>query len=131
MKFLRNYMNWLHCERLKSGRCRISCYGASRIWIFAFILLSSCGGVSEPTKAIESGYEKNILKANTSDNLTKADLAWHAQNTYGWDCAEVTVRHESSSEGYFFIECSSGKKLRVYPRTGKHPKITNEYGGYD
>lgn len=95
------------------------------------LLLVACGKEPEPTKAEQSQYNNDIRQATTSSGLSKADLAWHAQNTYGWDCAQVVSQGEMTSEGYFFIECSSGKKLRVYPRAGQHPKITNESGGYN
>lgn len=85
----------------------------------------------EPSKASESSYNQDMAQATTSEGLTKADLAWHAKNTYGWDCSEVVSKGDTTSEGYFIIECSSGEKLRVYPRSGKHPKITNESGGYN
>jgi flagellar basal body-associated protein FliL len=93
-------------------------------------LLSACGNEPEPTKAEQSSYNHDIKLATTSSGLTKADLAWHAMNTYGWDCAEVISRGEQTPDGYFLINCGNGKKLRVYPRAGKHPKITNESGGY-
>ena len=64
----------------------------------------------------------------TSDG---ADLTWQAENTNGWDCPEVVSKGDMTSEDYFIIECSGGEKLRVYPRSGKHPKITNEHGGYN
>lgn len=99
------------------------------------LLLTSCEDrvekIKEPTKAIESSYNIDIRKATTSVNLTKADLAWHAVNTYGWDCEEVVSKDELNSDGYFCIKCSSGLKLHVYPRQGQHPKITNESGGYE
>jgi hypothetical protein len=84
---------------------------------------------AEPTKASESIYERNILQATTSDGLTNADLAWHALNTYGWDCDEVTKREPQRGE-YFVITCRNGKKLRVYPRPGQHPSISNINGGF-
>lgn len=43
----------------------------------------------EPTHASESAYNSDITKAGTSVGLTKADIAWHAHNTYGWDCEEL------------------------------------------
>jgi hypothetical protein len=108
---------------------------SSKIEILAlvslFVFLSACGKEPEPTKAEQSSYNKDIRQATTSSGISKADMAWHAQNTYGWDCAQVVSQGEMTSEGYFFIDCSSGKKLRVYPRTGTHPKITNESGGYN
>ena len=85
---------------------------------------------AEPTKASQSSYEKDIRKATTSESLTKADLAWHAMNTFGWDCEEVVSKEELTKDGYFIITCSSGKKLRVYPRQGQHPRITNIDGTY-
>jgi hypothetical protein len=94
-------------------------------------MLSACGNEPEPRKADQSSYNNNIRQTTTSSGLSKADLAWHAQNTYGWDCAQVVSQGEMPSEGYFFIECSSGKKLRVYARPGQHPKISNESGGYN
>lgn len=100
-------------------------------------LLAGCGGPEErelaqkeQTKAVESSYNQNIREATTSHGLSKADLSWHALNTYGWDCPEVISENDKNSDGYFIIECSSGKKLRVYPRPNKHPKITNIDGGY-
>lgn len=94
-------------------------------------ILSSCGNEPELTKAEQSNYNNDIKEATTSSGLSKADLAWHAQNTYGWDCSEVTSEGEVTAEGYFFIKCSSGKNLRVYSRPDQHPKITNENGGYN
>lgn len=84
----------------------------------------------EPTKAEQSSYNSDISQATTSSNLSKADLAWHAQNTYGWDCEEVVSREDMTTDDYFFITCSSGKKLRVYLRQSQHPKIMNESGGW-
>ncbi|QWF62937.1 hypothetical protein KM864_18700 (plasmid) [Ralstonia solanacearum] len=31
---------------------------------------------------------------DSSEGLTKADIAWHALNTYGWDCEEVIKQDE-------------------------------------
>lgn len=86
---------------------------------------------NEPTRAEQSIYNQDIRKATTSEGLTSADLAWHAVNTYGWDCSEVTSKGESTQDGYYVISCSSGIQLRVYPRQGEHPRITNIRGGYD
>jgi hypothetical protein len=33
-------------------------------------------------------------------------------------------------DGYYVITCSNGTKLRVYPRSGKHPQIMNVQGTY-
>src|SRR5215213_2419836 len=86
--------------------------------------------VSEPTRASESEYNRDITKATTSQGLTNAGIAWHALNTYAWDCEEVISR-ESQVGDYFVVTCSNGTKLRVYPRAGQHPRITNSSGGYD
>jgi hypothetical protein len=88
---------------------------------------------NEPTKAVESDYGLDIAslrKATTSENITNADIAWHALNTYGWDCDEVVTKSELTSEGYYNVECKNGKGLRVYPRKGMHPRITNANGTY-
>ena len=97
--------------------------------ISAFLLTTPCYA-TQPTKASQSSYNQDMKKASTSKNLSKADLAWHAQNTYGWDCSEVVSRGKKSSAGYFVIKCSSGTELRVYPRKTLHPKITNIKGTY-
>lgn len=94
------------------------------------LILSSTSIFAEPTKATQSSYEQDIRHATTSEGLTKADLAWHALNTYGWDCDEVISRDAPTRDGYFVITCSSGKKLRVYPRPHQHPRITNFDGDY-
>lgn len=95
------------------------------------LILPSYVFAGEPSKASESIYNKDIRKATTSEGLTKADLAWHALNTYGWDCSEVVSKGEPTPDGYFVITCANGTKLRVYPRRGQHPSITNIKGGYD
>jgi hypothetical protein len=89
----------------------------------------SAADYPRPTKASQSSYNQNIFLATTSKNLSHADLAWHATNTYGWNCSEVVDR-SSSYGSYFTITCSNGKKLRVYPRTDQHPRITNLTGDY-
>lgn len=85
---------------------------------------------SEPTKAPQSVYEHDVRRATTSEGLTKADIAWHAVNTYGWDCEEVVKQDAPTRDGYYVVTCSSGKKLRVYPRPQQHPRITNISGDY-
>ena len=81
----------------------------------------------EPTKALDSKLSlDNISSISTSEGLSKADLAWHAINTYGLDCTEVITKGEMTGEGYFLITCSSGIELRVYPRNGQHPNITEK-----
>jgi len=98
---------------------------------FAILILPAYVFAGEPSKATESAYNTDIRKATTSKGLTKADLAWHALNTYGWDCSEVVAKGETTPEGYFIITCANGTKLRVYPRERQHPRITNIRGGYD
>ena len=85
---------------------------------------------AEPTKASESVYNRNVHLATTSEGLTKADLAWHALNTYGWDCEEVRAKGIRTKEEFFVITCSNGKSFRVYLRKGQHPRITNMKGGF-
>lgn len=94
------------------------------------LILPYAAWSAEPTKASQSAYEKDIRKATTSEGLTKADLAWHALNTYGWDCEEVISKDAPTKDGYYVITCSNGTKLRVYPRKNKHPRITNIQGTY-
>jgi hypothetical protein len=102
----------------------------SRVVVASLICALSGASRGEATKATESIYEKDISKAYTSDGLTKADLAWHAKNTYGWRCNEVVAAGELVRDGYYVITCSNGTKLRVYPRSGKHPQIMNMQGTY-
>ena len=108
--------------------------------VLAIIVVSSNGNkrasttnitleTAEPTRADQSRFNSNILLSYTSEGLTKADLAWHALG-YGWDCSEVASKSEMTKEGYFFINCSNGKIFRVYPRPGKHPRVTNRVGTY-
>lgn len=101
-----------------------------RMAVSGLLMLNSIACFAEPTKAVQSSYGQDIRRATTSEGLTKADLAWHALNTYGWDCDEVVNRGAPTRDGYYVITCSSGKKLRVYPRPGQHPRITNIDGGY-
>ncbi len=82
------------------------------------------------TKAVESVYNSDITLAYTSVGLTKADLAWHALNTYGWDCRDVVSVAEDIGD-FYIITCRSRVQLRVYPRWGQHPRITNIRGTYE
>ena len=81
-------------------------------------------------RAVDSLYQNDLSLATTSHNLSNSDIAWHALNTYGWDCEQVVSRGPDKG-GYFTVTCSSGKRLRVYPRSSQHPRVTNETGGYD
>jgi hypothetical protein len=93
-----------------------------------------------PTRASESRVGRDFNSGNhrpamTSVGLSNADIAWHAVNTYGWDCEEVvsrdSLRSAAAGGDYFVVTCGNGTKLRVYPRVGKHPRITNAAGGYN
>lgn len=83
-----------------------------------------------PTRAQDSVYERDITKATTSDGLTFADIAWHAKNTYGWDCDEIVSREFVPGTDYFIVTCSNGLKLHVYLRPDQHPRITSMDGSY-
>lgn len=119
-------------------------------WVVIFVLLN-CGGdqgeieeqpaptkpvrlnvdrSKEPTKASESIYSSYPDRATTSWNLKKPDIAWHAVNSFGWDCDEVVERSEQDGE-FYYVTCASGIRLRVYPRRGTWPSITNEQGGWE
>ena len=87
-------------------------------------LLCTSGMAKEPTKADESSYNKDILDANSSEGLSNADLAWHALNTYGFDCAEVISKSEPAAQGNYVITCANGLQLNVFPRARKYPRIT-------
>lgn len=85
----------------------------------------------EATKADDSMFNYDLSNAHSSRNLSKADLAWHALNTYGWDCSEVIAEKQSPAEKYSVITCSSGLRLRVYRRSDAHPIIRNIKTGYE
>ncbi len=118
-------------------------------------MISSC--IREPTynntttNANQSRYNDinpaDYYKEMKSDNLQYSDIAWHAKNTYGWYCDEITNMGEPISTSgkelrdsllisqivgnYSVATCTSGVKLRVYPRTSTYPIITNINGGFD
>lgn len=103
------------------------------------------------TKVEDSKYNNispsEYYKEMKSDNMELADIAWHAKKTYGWNCDEVTDLGEkvytsgneigdsylkSQMVGYYQVAtCSSGTKLRVYPRKDTYPMITNINGGWE
>ena len=103
------------------------------------------------TKVEDSKYNNispsEYSKEMKSDNMEFADIAWHAKKTYGWNCDEVTDLGEkvytsgneigdsylkSQKVGYYQVAtCSSGTKLRVYPRKDTYPMITNINGGWE
>lgn len=119
--------------------------------LFICISLSGCGYQDNYTKSEQSTYN-NMSPADysnkmKSENLEYADVAWHAQNTYGWNCSEITdIGSPIQTNGkelkdsylisqikgnYSIATCSSGTKLRVYPRYNTYPIITNINGGFD
>ena len=103
------------------------------------------------TKVEQSRYNNvapsEYYKEMKSDNMEYADIAWHAKKTYGWNCDEVTNLGDkvytngneigdsylkSQMVGYYQVAtCSSGTKLRVYPRKDTYPMITNINGGWE
>ena len=103
------------------------------------------------TKVEDSKYNNispsEYYKEMKSDKMEFADIAWHAKKTYGWNCDEVTDLGEkvytsgneigdsylkSQMVGYYQVAtCSSGTKLRVYPRKDTYPMITNINGGWE
>ena len=85
----------------------------------------------ETTQKPQDPIYQEVLNSATGLNLSNADLAWHAVNTYKWDCSEVVTRGSITNSGYYPITCSNGKKLRVYEREGMHPKITKSSGRYE
>ena len=113
--------------------------------------VSETTSTNPATKATESRYNDmnpaDYYTEMNSNDLEYADIAWHAQNTYGWNCSEVTNLDEPVSTSgkelkdsylisqivgtYSIATCSSGVKLRVYPRTDTYPIITNINGGFE
>lgn len=79
--------------------------------------------------ASESSHKYSTAEAARPSSEPE-DLAWHAQNSYGWNCPAIVSRSDDQG-GFFYVKCSSGKYLRVYPRAGTYSRITNEDGGFD
>ena len=107
-----------HAEPTRSGLIRHWIVGSS------VVLLCVSGLAKEPIKAADSSYNNDIMVANTSTGLTNADLAWHAQNTFGFDCAEVVARAEATADGDYQITCANGRHLRVHPRSRRYALIS-------
>lgn len=94
-----------------------------------------------------SNFVSSLTIDKIDDNSYLTDIASHAQNTYGWNCNKVTTIASpiqtsgkelkyahlmSDLKGYYnIVTCSSGEKLRVYPRNNAHPIITNINGGFE
>lgn len=123
-------------------------------FILLLLMLKGCISTSDNTQRTtveESRYNTmspaDYHKEMKSENLEYADIAWHAKNTYGWDCDEIVdMSQPISTSGrelkdpaliseivgnYSIATCSSGLKLRVYPRRDSYPIITNINGGWD
>jgi len=80
-------------------------------------------------RASASNMGERIDRQNSSYGLTYDDIAWHAVNSYGYDCPVITARQAMNErEGFYLITCESGDRLRVYPRDNQHPKITGQFG---
>lgn len=103
------------------------------------------------TNANQSRYNtmspSDYYKEMKSENLQYSDVAWQAKNTYGWNCDEITnMSNPISTNGselkdsylisqiqgnYSIATCTSGVRLRVYPRYNTYPIITNINGGFE
>jgi len=124
------------------------------IGLIFILLVNSCNkeqDYSTTTKATQSRYNtmnpSDYYKEMKSENLQYADIAWQAKNTYGWNCDEIVSLGENIStsgnelgdsylksqiKGYYQVAtCSSGEKLRIYPRYSTYPIITNINGSFD
>ena len=120
------------------------------IILSVLILLQMLKGcISEPTynnsttSANQSRYNDmnpaDYYKEMKSDNLQYADIAWHAKEITNMGEAVSTSGQElrdslliSQIQGtYSVATCTSGAKLRVYPRTSTYPIITNINGGFE
>jgi len=94
---------------------------------FAVLLLASSLSWSvhaELTRADQSLYNTQPQKANTSQNLSKADLAWHASKTFGFDCPEVVKHKPMLGSHHSIITCSTGARLKVHPLSDSRPVMT-------
>lgn len=98
-------------------------------WIFAMVLWSGVAA-AELTRADESAFDHDFSNINSSRNLSKADLAWHAVNSFGWDCEEVVDQQFPPGLKYSVITCGNGLKLRVYPRKDAFPVIRDMKGHF-
>jgi hypothetical protein len=87
--------------------------------------------IEKISPAIDSTPNKKNMDSTASIELSDEELAWHAVNTYRWDCDEIVSRGSMSNAEYYSVTCSNGKILRVYPRQYTYPRITNKSGGND
>jgi hypothetical protein len=93
---------------------------------FAVLLFASVLALpahAELTRADQSIYNFHPNKANTSQNLTKADLAWHASKTFGFDCSEVIKQKPVFGSHHSIVTCSSGARLHVHPLADSRPQM--------
>ena len=115
---------WFTLRKGHSAVNRILSFG----WLFLLVFAvtgKQSGAVK--TTTYSSQQPKNL---SSSYGLSNNDLAWHAKNTYGWSCPSI-IEREGHSSSYYYVKCSNGKWLRVYPRKNKHPRITNAEGGWN
>lgn len=119
---------WITFQRSYSNLSRV----VSISWMIFLLVGINSGSNSRTDKVSNSRASQShvIGNAYTSYGLSNADLAWHAKNTYGWNCNSV-IRKAPQANSFYFITCGNGKRLRVYPRANKHPRITNENGGWN
>ena len=129
------------------------------ILILVILMLRACVGLfnsdsnnNQPKTNMEQSRYNDMSptdyhKEMKSENLEYADIAWHAQRTYGWNCEEITALGEDIKTSgkelrdpmlikeikgtYNIATCTSGVKLRVYPRYNTYPIITNINGTFD
>jgi hypothetical protein len=120
--------SWITLQRGYSNLLRV----VSMSWMIFLLVGINSGSHTNTNKVsnLRASQPHVIANAYTSYGLSNADLAWHAKNTYGWNCNSV-VRKAPQTGGFYFITCGNGKRLRVYPRANKHPRITNENGGWN
>jgi hypothetical protein len=94
---------------------------------FAVLLLALALSLpvhAELTRADQSIYNAQPNKANTSQNLSKADLAWHATKTFGFDCPEVVKQKPMLGSHHSIITCSTGAQVKVHPLLDRRPVMT-------
>ncbi|TWI57447.1 hypothetical protein IQ22_00663 [Pseudomonas duriflava] len=76
------------------------------------------------TRAEQSFFNAHPDWSNTSQNLSKADLAWHAVNTFGFNCPEVIKEKRILGSHHSIIICNTGTRVRVHPVINDKPLMT-------
>jgi len=98
------------------------------LWLWVFSLSSQ----PEASPSVLGDARQSELNDNLAMRggiaFNYHDVAWHAVNTYGYDCPVIVAKSERRPDGFYLITCQNGEKLRVYHRIGKHPKITGRFG---